>query len=334
MTIQVDLTEVWAKTVRAGHICNRFRDWHGRQVEVGVRLGDRGPEQYAFDTEKGTEIGAAVIEREIDDTGLSVQWNQFRALKPQVRPAGLGRQADYPPGVNDCFFACQNPAHPLSLLRRDRLVHLSLPNEQWAALYNAFPVEKDGHFLWVPITTEGAKTAYPHRLQILTRSLVEDFLALGKASSDALTLFNSLHAGASVNHIHFHTVARRGGVPIERASAAAMGPYCVLEDYPAVGLLYQDPIDLDALWRSVDKLQRREVPLNLIYSERRLHLFARDVNNEMIEEFPGGVMACMELSGRLITTEEHFYSRADRELLNRAFRKITLGREALLRALG
>jgi len=263
-----------------------------------------------------------------------VLWNQFRALKPQVRPAGLGRQADYPPGVNECFFACQNPAHPLSLLRRDRLVHISLPNEPWAALYNAFPVEKDGHFLWVPVAIDAAKTGYPHWLQILTKPFVEDFLALGKATSAALTLFNSLHAGASVNHIHFHTVARRGGVPIEHASAVAVGPYHLLENYPAMGLLYEEPVDLDAVWKAIDTLQRQAIPLNLIYTERRLHLFARDIHHEMIEEFPGGVMACMELSGRLITTEEHFYANADQQLLSRAFRKITLGREALLKALG
>ena len=333
MIIRQDLAAAWKQAVRAGQISNRFKDWQGRSVEVGIRIGVNGPEHYALDLKKGTEIGAEVVQRDIEGATLSVQWNQFRALKPQVRPKGLGRQTDYPPDAKECFFACQDPSNPLSLLRRRTSVHLSLPNYQWAAVYNAFPVEKDGHFMWLPISADGSVVAYPHHLQALTEPLFIDFLELGRAGTDTLTLFNSLHAGASVNHIHYHTVARKGGVPLDSASTKSTGHRRILDGYPASGVAYDEPITPRSAWLDIDKLQRQEIPLNLIYTKNRLHLFARNIDNEMIEEFPGGVMACMELSGRLITTEEPFYRNADRDLIQRAFSKITLGPEELLRAL-
>ncbi len=129
-------------------------------------------------------------------------------------------------------------------------------------------------------------------------------------------------------------MARKGGVPLDRAGSTAAGPYRFLENYPASGLVFEEPIEFGEVWSCIDKLQQQDIPLNLIYSHRHLYLFARNVEHEMIEEFPGGVMACMELSGRLITTEEKFYRDADTNLLNSAFRKVTLGREALLRVLG
>ncbi len=217
MTIQQDLTAVWKQAIRAGHICNRFRDWQGRAVQVGIRLGDRGPEHYAIDTEQGSEIGADVVEREVEGSGLRVQWNQFRALKPQVRPAGLGRQDDFPAAARDCFFACQNSGHPLSLLRRNRLVHLSLSNHQWAALYNAFPVEKDGHFLWLPVSIDGARTGYPHWLQVLTHSFSEDFLELARASTGT---FDSLQFAARGSLGQPHSFSERGA---QRRRAARPG---------------------------------------------------------------------------------------------------------------
>ncbi len=333
MTISQDLTAAWMQAVRAGQISNRFNDWQGRSVEVGIRIGTNGPEHYALDLKNGTEIGAEVVERGIEGTTLSVQWNQVRGLKPQVRPKGLGRQADYSPGAKECFFACQDSSNPLSLLRRKTSVHLSLPNYQWAAVYNAFPVEKDGHFMWLPILADGSAVAYPHRRQVLDEPLFVDFLELGRASTDMLTLFNSLHAGASVNHIHYHTVACKGGVPLSKASAPSGARRQILEGYPARGLVYEEPIEPRLVWLDVDKLQRQQIPLNLIYTQNRLHLFARNIDHEMIEEFPGGVMACMELSGRLITTEEPFYRNANRDLVHRAFRKTTLGSEDLLHAL-
>ena len=333
MTIRQDLTAAWRQAVRAGQISNRFRDWQDRSVEVGIRIGANGPEHYALDLKNGTEIGAEVVQRDIEGTTLSVQWNQFRGLKPQVRPKGLGRQADYPPGAKECLFACQDSSNPLSLLRRRTSVHLSLPHYQWGAVYNAFPVEKDGHFMWLPISADGSVLAYPHHLQVLNEPFFIDFVELGRAGTDTLTLFNSLHAGASVNHMHYHTVALKGSVPLDNASTIPRALRQLLDGYPATGVVYDEPIAPRSVWLDINKLQRQEIPLNLIYTKNRLHLFARNIDNEMIEDFPGGVMACMELSGRLITTEELFYRNANRDLVQRAFSKITLGPEDLLHAL-
>jgi hypothetical protein len=148
-----------------------------------------------------------------------------------------------------------------------------------------------------------------------------------------MTLFNSLHAGASVNHVHFHSVYRRKPFPIENAGVRKVGDYYVLDGYPASGLVFERNRPVDELWPCIARLQERNFPYNLIAGEERIHLIARDPEHEMVEEFPGGVMASMELSGKLITTDEQFYVNVGQQLINSALAKTTLQSERLLQAI-
>jgi hypothetical protein len=59
-------------------------------------------------------------------------------------------------------------------------------------------------------------------------------------------------------------------------------------------------------------------------------VFARRANHEVVAEFPGGVLAGMELLGRPITTEEDFYRAADWETIRTALYKSTLRDEEVL----
>jgi hypothetical protein len=133
MTLQQDLSAIWERIVREGQIRNRVTDADGRVIECGLRLEADGPSQYASDISTGIDIAAGVHERSIDGCEFTIQWNQYRSLKPQVRILGLGRQPETSADVSHCFFACQDPAHSLSLLNRDILLQLSGPNLKWAA---------------------------------------------------------------------------------------------------------------------------------------------------------------------------------------------------------
>lgn len=334
MGVQLDLSTIWRHIVRAGQIRNQFAGGNGRRIESGIRMSADGPEHYAMDVESGVEIGAGVMERVLDGSGFSLLLNQYRALKPKAVTLGLGRQPDSSADVKECFFACQDPANPLSLLRRDIHIQTRFSNYQWAAVHNALPVEKNGHFLWVPVSTHGATIAFPHWIQVLTLPLLQDFLELAVSSSNLITFFNSMHAGGSVNHIHYHSVYRERRMPIEEAATVTRGGHLFLRDYPASGLVYPEDMPAEEIWFAVSKLQDRGIPINLIHSGERTILIARNSEHEVVQEFPSGVLAGMELSGRAITTEESFYRFADWATIQTALHKSTLRDEEVLAIVG
>jgi hypothetical protein len=324
--------------IRAGQIRNRFTGVNGEQIESGIRMTAEGPQQYALHVETGRDIQTGVVERSLGRYGLRLQWNVYRALKPQFQKPqlhthGASQERVYSPEVEECLFACQDPAHPLSLLQRHSPFQTTLKNFQWAALPNAVPVEQNGHFLWVPVVINSAAHAFPHWLQVLTEPLLEDFLMLAAVSSNCMTYFNSLYAGASVNHIHFQSVQRESEMPIEQASIVETGGRCFLEDYPASGLMYPNGTEARKIWRDIDRLQGLNIPFNLIQSGGRTYLAPRNIEHEMVAEFPGAILAAMEIAGKAITTEEAYYRKADWQTLQAALRKSTLRNEELLRIL-
>jgi hypothetical protein len=201
------------------------------------------------------------------------------------------------------------------------------------AFYNAVPVEAQGHFLWVPVQSQGARNEYPHELQVLDEASVQDFVALAHASSGTATLYNSLHAGASVNHIHFHSVHEGRTGPLIRAAVKAVGAHRLLWDYPATALVFDADPSCKRLWGVIDTLQRNDVPLNLIAVDKRVFVFPRNAHHEAVPEFPDGVIACAELSGKPITTRSEFFNNVTWEQLTEAFRKTCLSNEDILELL-
>jgi hypothetical protein len=338
MGIEQDLSAIWEYMVCAGQIRNRFAGANGEEIESGIRMTAAGPQQYALHVETGQDIQAGVVERSLGRYDLTIQWNVYRALKPQFQKPELDteekrQQRVYAPEVDKCLFACQDASHPLSLLQRHSPFRTTLKNFQWAALPNAVPVEQNGHFLWVPVTTNAAVTGFPHWLQVLTLPLLEDFLWLAAVSSNSMTYFNSLYAGASVNHIHFQSVQREREMPIEKGALYARRGRSFLEDYPASGVVYSRDTPVEQIWRDIDKLQACGVPFNLLQSGGRTYLAPRNIQNEMVAEFPGAILAAMEIAGKAITTEEAYYQRVDWAMLQAALHKSTLRNEELLRIL-
>ncbi len=173
----------------------------------------------------------------------------------------------------------------------------------------------------------GSSRSFPHWLQLLTLPLLEDFLALALSSTNLLTMFNAMHAGASVNHIHYHSVHSNATTPIETARTVSYGHHLFLADYPASALVYPDETPVSALWKAIDCFQNRGVPFNLIHAGQCTFLIPRNIEHEVVAEFPGGVLAGMELVGKPITTEQAYYETADWSTVRVALQKSTVRAE-------
>ncbi len=257
------------------------------------------------------------------DGEYCVQYNGFRKLRPGGVPPKLGQQPDLPVGTKECRFYCQEPSHPLSLLRREKLAEVNLKNFRWGAYYNLAPIEKEGHFLWVPVSSSQAVLEIPHIPQALTAVLLEDAIDLFKRCRNLIIFFNSLHAGATVDHLHLQAVCYKGKLPIQKALVKKEGNFSFLEHYPINALVFDDS-NVYKLKGVVSNLQTNKIPFNLIFIDNCAYLVPRNPAHEVVQEFPQGVLSSMEVCGKLILTDKKLYEKVEEHLIKSAMRKLSL----------
>src|SRR3989344_77050 len=231
------LSNAWVKAVRDGKIVNEFKALNGEKIQFGLALQNGRIEYYARNIETGSEIPALVEEKMIGQSDFMIQFNGYRALKPGGRILNIGKQPDISGEATGCRFYCQDSSRELSILKRDPLIQIALPNYKWNGYYNATPFEKDGHFLWLPVFTDKGATI-SHIRQELSRAFLEDALALFENSDRLMIFFNSLHAGASVNHIHLQAIFHKKALSIESAPIIKQERFAVLVNYPAHGITF------------------------------------------------------------------------------------------------
>lgn len=320
-----NLSDAWLSAVRAGKIANEFETPEKHRVQFGLTAEDGGIAYFAKNLTTGSPIPATVQERTIPGTTFRIQYNGYRALRPGGNPRSVGRQPDIPGEADQCRFYCQDPAHPLSILRHDPLAQVALSHHRWNGYANAVPFEKRGHFLWIPVLVDGTRTVLPHRTQHLSRPIIEDLLALFRRSESMLFFFNALHAGASVNHIHLQSVFHGERLAIEEAQTlpSKVPSVRLLHGYGANGLVFNRDVAVEILFTAVDRLQSNRIPFNLILVGDRIFLMPRNADQEVVSEFAGGV-ASMELAGKIVTNDRDVFERIDRQTIAAVMGKVTL----------
>jgi hypothetical protein len=327
MLVTQDVSDIWIRAVKDGKIVNEFDTQNGEKIHFGLAFQNGNLEYYAKNIKTGCEISALVEERTIDQNGFVIQFNGFRALKPGGKIPNIGKQPNISAEATDCRFYCQDPKRGLSILKRDPIFQVALPNWKWNAYYNATPFEKEGHFLLLPISVDGTTTVIPHISQEVSRAFLEDILVLFKDSGNLVVFFNSLHAGASVNHIHFQAVFYKRTLSIETTPTVKKNGLVVLDGYPASGIVFNRGSEPDEIYPHIDILQKKKIPFNLIFIGERICLIPRDLEHEVVEEFPTGVIASMELAGKIITVDRNIYDGINHSIIQAAFRK-TAAKEA------
>ena len=315
------LSNAWVKAVRDGKIVNEFKALNGEKIQFGLALQNGRIEYYARNIETKSEIPTLVEEKMIGQSGFTIQFNGYRALKPGGKILNIGKQQDIPDDVASCRFYCQDPSRELSILKRDPFIQITLPNYKWNGYYNAVPFEKEGHFLWLPVFTDKAE-AISHIRQELSRTFLEDALALFRNSDRLMIFFNSLHAGASVNHIHLQAIFHKKTLSIESASIIRQGRFTVLDNYPARGIVFHRSAESDEVWPCVDYLQKNSIPFNLIFVGDRICLIPRNPLHEVVTELPT-IIASIELAGKIITADRNVYDNVSYTMIQRAFQKTT-----------
>lgn len=325
------LYQAWQAAIADNKILSEFTAgaadpagrWHqGDRILYGIRLQTGQPEYYARNLTQDSEVPGEVVEKSVGP--YFCQLNGYRALRPGGSNRPLGRQPDISAAPDHCRFHCMNPDHPLSLCDREPLLQVALPNFVWHAYYNAAPLEKAGHFLWIPTEKSANGVRLPHWPQRLSVAFFADMVALLGELSDTIVFFNALHAGASVNHIHFQAVYQRQPLPIESAPAVDYQGVPLLKDYaiPAIAYSLQTPVD--EMFAAIDWLQIHDIPFNLALVGSRVVIVPRNIDHEIVSEFPGDSLAALGMCGALKTISRQAYDTMDEVTINRAFAKMTI----------
>jgi hypothetical protein len=307
---------------------NTFHDAAGRRIEAGVRLGDHGPESYAIAVDTGESV-CEVAQLSRLESGMEILYNPVGRLKPHTRPAKAGPQPDIPADAVSCPLACQDPGNPLSILRRAALVEMPCPSRHWRAYPNVAPWEARGILIWLPCPADAAASSLPHLPQVLGCPELEDFMAIARSASGIATFFNSLHGGASANHLHFQSVYRDHPMAAESAQTVSNGRYTFLANYPASGLVFPLDVPPATLWQPIRMIQEAGYPFNLIALSSALFLFVRDPRNEILDEFPGRAFGAINLAGLFITSNAEECKRISDRTIASAFGRLTVGGEEL-----
>lgn len=289
-------------------------------IQYGVRKTTEGAFEFFVDAETEKDIGKAYFDSGIAGV-FSKELNRTRGLRPGAGRSQPGRQQEVPPSPEACRFYCLDRTKRDSLLIRpligtvepSNLVGLSL---SWNVYPNLFPFEPNGQFLIVPFGNGGA---LPHLPQFLTEDVTRDTITLCDNSSELVIFFNSLHAGATVNHFHLQAVHHGRKLAIEGSMLPERGRSRLAADYPLNGVVFGHDAR-NEIWPAIRSLQSRHVPFNLVYLKGAFVLVPRDDNNEIVREF-SNVLASMELCGRFIFSDVKSFQAATEERI-----KVALGR--------
>ena len=170
---------------------------------------------------------------------------------------------------------------------------------------NFAPFEEDGHFLWIPIRIRGNTLVLPHFPQKITKDFLCNGITLFKNSHGLLFFFNSIHAGATVDHFHFQAVSTRGKrFAIQNVKVPTGKTAHIFNDYPIKGIAFSLSSSDENLFKCIERLNEEEIPHNLIMLDDVAYLIPRNRDHEIVSEFPYGVLASMEMAGKFIIADE------------------------------
>ncbi|AFZ44056.1 hypothetical protein PCC7418_1888 [Halothece sp. PCC 7418] len=337
------LYQSWHQAVANDRIMSQFEatfddesdgeKWkQGDRISYGIKRIKNELSYYAINETQSRVIPGEVEEKLINTGNIArfiCQFNGYRALRPGGKRRKIGRQPDISGEASKCRFFCQNLSQSLSLLNRRPLVQVSLKHFVWNAYHNVAPLEKEGHFLWIPIQKTPSIDHIPHFPQRLSLKFLEDLVDLFQKLDQTILFFNSLHAGASVNHIHFQAVYHQQTLPLEIAPTISKPSGEILDFYPLFGLVFSKNVEINRLWNWIYYLQEQEIPFNLTLLGERIILVPRNPDHEIVSEFPGDSIAALGVCGKLVTVDRATYTHLNADKIESGFTKMILPIETL-----
>jgi len=323
------LSSVTDAAIKSGLFEQEVETGQGIRLRFGVGATASGYEFFARNAESGEEIPLNEQQARRTKTDLTIKLNEFRKLRPSPPILKPGRRPDQPFDPGHCKFGCIDGNAPNTLLKRPVLLRIFGRRHELAVMPQLAPLEPL-HVLLVPCAgRENLK--FPHLDQLLDAPLIEDMLDMTRGAREWIFLFNSMHAGATVRHLHLQALRISGPFPIESASTRQEQGWRFIDDsrFPGRGLVFEPP-DRAKLITAVLSLHSQAVPLNLLARHDKAFLFPRHPDHEIADAFPFSGFAAMEFAGVVYTSSKEALDCATDENINAALAQTTLPADELL----
>jgi len=302
----------------------------GARLRLGVRKTVLGEEFFAENANTGEPLSLNRQQARQTKSGLIIKLNELRKLRPAAPLLKPGRLPDLDFNRSGCKFGCVDPAAPASILNRAMLLRVKARACEFAIMPQLAPLET-AHVLLVPC--EGTESStFPHLDQLLDPGLINDILDLARGLKEWIMVFNSMHAGATVRHLHLQALKFSEPLPVECASIVERSGWRLFDKFPARGLVF-DQAERSNLIQAALALQSRWVPFNLLAHAQKAFLFARNPEQEIIDIFPFTRFAAMEMAGLIYVSNQEAFDAATDDTITAALRRTTLTPEQLLKVL-
>jgi len=301
-------------------------------LRFGVRPCGAGAEFFAVNPETGEEIEIREQAPKVFPSGLIVKLNEFRRLRPSPPIDRPGRRPDQNIDVSACRFGCADAGVANSILGRPILLRITGEAGELAVLPQLAPLEPE-HVILIPCV-DGKPVRFPHVDQLLTAKLIGDMFELSRSAEEWIFVFNSMHAGATVRHIHLQSLRVATGLPIEAAHTIQRKERAWIEDdrFPGGGLVFESAERSGAI-TAIERLQARKIPLNFLVTLGRGFLFPRHPEREIAKALPYSGFASMEMAGVVYVSSAEAFEKATEKTVRAALRETALDEAALLEIL-
>ena len=214
------------------------------------------------------EIGLENLEeveyRKVNSDGVDylLYYNQLRSFRPARMSKTENIQLDTPFNPEGFHFA-------KSFLQKEIFAEGEYNGKQLSLLYNKFPFI---HYHALLIVNKAR-----HNNQYLTRDIL-DYIAnlqthTQQQCPEFVVAYNSLGAGASVNHLHFQTYLEATPLAIFSAYFTHNGGDL---SYPATCQAFTNSFDA---WQTIKSLHKRNTPYNLLFKDNKIYCLPRIVSS-------------------------------------------------------
>lgn len=206
-------------------------------------------------------------ELEINGIRLQLNFNQLRSFRPTrmstVKDIRLNTEFNHEGFHFDKAF-----------LQKEMFAEGIYQGRQISLLYNKFPFVKYHALLVV----DKAR----HNSQYLSKEYLNHVIQLQASIQEKIpefvTTYNSLGAGASVNHLHFQIFLETQALAIFSSNLSHNGGS---QAYPALCYVFTD---IEEGWHQIQKLNKNNMPYNLLFKDKKIFCLPRKRGEK---HFPG-----------------------------------------------
>jgi len=236
------------------------------------------------------------------ENGWEVVCNVMRKL----RPARASKQIleSIVQDFDDTKFHFNKP-----FLKPEILWQGQYKNKALRVLYNKFPFS-DYHLLIV-VSPEDELP------QVLTQDMHNYVSALTSETNKFFPGFgigfNSLAAGASVNHLHFQGFVREQKFPVELVDIAG--------DYP---LAVQHFLDIEACWQHLQSLLDQDIAFNCLYRKESCYVVSRKYQGTV--ELPDWLDGAgwLDVAGVMTVSDQQAFDLIDQQSVTQSLRLLSV----------